>query len=55
MAKNGVAADDSARLRFVDRILATGFRIAKNLPPETISRAWMANYSNRTEKFVELN
>ena len=46
---------DSENLRFVDRILAIGFRIAKELPPETVNRAWMAKYLKTTEKFVQLN
>ena len=53
--KVGITAGDSKSWRFVDRILAIGFRIAKNLPPETISIAWMAKYSKRTKKFVQLN
>ena len=48
---NGDTADDNESLRFVDRILAIGFRIAKDLPPETISRAWMS----KDRKFVQLN
>ena len=37
MARKGVIADDSESLGFVDCILAIGFRIAKDLLPETIS------------------
>ena len=55
MAKKGVTADDSKSWWFVDRILAIIFRIAKDLPPETISGAWMAKYLKRTEKFAHLN
>ena len=40
IAREGVTADDSESLEFVDRIiLAIGFRIAKDQPPETISKA----------------
>ena len=52
MARKGITVDDSESLRFVDRILAIDFRIAKDLPPETISRAWMSKYLKKTEKFV---
>ena len=52
MARKGVTADGSKSLQFVDRI---GIGIAKDLPPETISRAWMVKYLKRTEKFVQLN
>ena len=55
MARKGVKADDSKSLGFVGRILAIGFRIAKDLPPGTISREWMAKYLKRTKKFVQLN
>ena len=55
MARKGVTADDSKSLGFVDRILAIGFRIAKDLPPETISRAWVVKYLKRTKKIVQLN
>ena len=55
MAREGVTADDIKSWWFVDCILAIGFRIAKDLPPETISGAWMAKYLKRTEKFVHLN
>ena len=55
MAKKGVTEDDSKSLGFVGSILAIGFRIAKDLPPGTISRTWMAKYLKRTEKFVQLN
>ena len=55
MAKKGLTADDSEGLEFVDHILAIGFRITKDLPPGTISRAWVAKYLKRTKKFVPLN
>ena len=52
MARKGVTADDSESLGFVNRILPIGFRITKDLPPGTISRAWLAKYLKRTKKFV---
>ena len=55
MAREGATTDDSGSLGFVARILAIGFRIAKDLPLETISRAWMAKYLKETEKFIHLN
>ena len=55
MARKGVTADDRECLGFVDRILAIGFRIAKDLLPGNISRAWMAKYLKRAENFVQLN
>ena len=33
---------NSESLQFVNRILVTGFLKTKNLPPGTISRAWVA-------------
>ena len=39
----------------MDRILAIGFRIAKDLPPETNSGAWITKYLKETEKFIHLN
>ena len=39
----------------MDCILVIGFRIAKDLPPETISGAWVAKYLKETEKFIHLN
>ena len=55
MARKGVTVDDSKSWWFVDRILAIGFRVAKDLPPETISGAWMAKHLKETEKFIYLN
>ena len=55
MARKGVTEDDSKIWWFVDCILAIGFRITKDLPPETISEAWMAKYLKKREKFVHLN
>ena len=55
MPRKGVTANVSKSLRFVDCTLAIGFHIAKDLSPETISRAWMAKYLKRSEKFVLLN
>ena len=55
MARKGVTADDSESLGFVDRILAIDFCLAKDLPPETISRAWVTKYLKRTKIFVQLN
>ena len=55
IVRKGVTADDSESLLFLDRILAIGFCIAKDVSPETVSRAWMAKYLKRTEKFVQLN
>ena len=54
MARKGVIADDSKSLRFVGRILAIGFLIAKNPPPGTICRAWVEKYLRRTKKFATL-
>ena len=55
MQRKGVTTDDGESFLFVDQILAIGFRIAKDLPPETISRPWMTKYFKRTEQFVQLN
>ena len=55
MASKGVTADVAKVSDFLDRILAISFRIAKGLPPETISRAWIAKYLKRAEKFIHLN
>ena len=52
MARKGIIADDSKILRFVDSILAIGFHIAKDLPPGTFSRAWIAKYLKMAENFV---
>ena len=52
MGRKGVTADDSKSLGFVDRTLVIGFRIAKDLPPGTISRAWVAKFLKRMKKFV---
>ena len=35
--------------------MAITFRVAKSLPPNTISRSWVANYLNRSEDFVKRN
>ena len=55
MTRKGVTADESKSWWFVGRILVIGFRIAKDLTPETISEAWLAKYLKRTKKFVHLN
>ena len=47
--------NDTEKSRWVCRIMAITFRIAKSLPPETISRAWVAKYLKRSEKFVSRN
>ena len=47
--------NDTEKSRWVCRIMAITFRIAKSLPPETVSRSWVAKYLNRSEKFVSRN
>ena len=46
---------DSENLRWVCRIMAITFNVAKSLPPGTISRSWVAKYLNRSEDFVKKN
>lgn len=46
---------DSEKKRWVSRIMAITFRIAKDLPPGTISRSWVAKTLNRSEDFVKKN
>ena len=45
--------NDTEKSRWVSRIMAITFRIAKSLPPGTISRPWVAKYLNRSEDFVK--
>ena len=47
--------NDTEKSRWVSRIMAITFRIAKSLPPGTISRPWVAKYLNRSEDFVKRN
>ena len=35
--------------------MAITFRIAKEQPPGTVSRSWVAKYLNRSEDFVKRN
>ncbi len=46
---------DSEKKRWVSCIMAITFRIAKDLPPGTISRSWVAKTLNRFEYFVKIN
>ncbi len=46
---------DSEKKRGVSRIMAITFRIAKDLPPGTIYRSWVAKTLNRSEDFVKRN
>ena len=46
---------DSEKLRWVCRIMAITFNVAKTLSPGTISRSWVAKYLNRSEEFVKKN
>ena len=46
---------DSENLRWVCRIMAITFNVAKSLPPGTISRSCVAKYLNRSEDFVKKN
>ena len=55
MARKGVTEDDNESLGFLDRILSIRFRIVKDLPPGTISRAWVAKFLKRTKRIVQLN
>ena len=54
-AKKGVKAGDTKRLWEIDRIVAWSFFIAKSLPPETLSRSWVATYLKRSEEWVKKN
>ena len=47
--------NDSEELRWICRIMAITFRIAKSLPAGTISRSWVAKHLNRSEEFVKKN
>ena len=47
--------NDTEKSRWVCRIMAITFCIAKSLPPETVSCSWVAKYLNRSEKFVSRN
>ena len=44
---------DSDTKRWICRIMAISFRIAKEQAPGTISRSWIAKYINRSERFVQ--
>ena len=46
---------DSERLRFIHRIMAISFRIARDQLPGSISRGWVARYIKRSESFVKNN
>ena len=46
---------DSERLRFIHRIMAISFRIAKDQVPGSISRSWVAKFIKRSEGFVKRN
>ena len=50
-----MAYNDSEENRWIQRIMAITFRIAKDLPPNTITRKWVAKYLNRSEEFVKNN
>ena len=39
----------------IDRIIAWTFRNARDLPPGTISRSYVANFLKRSEDFVKRN
>ena len=47
--------NDSEEQRWICRIMAITFRIAKTLPAGTISRSWIAKYLNRSEDFAKKN
>ena len=47
--------NDSEKLRWICRIMAIAFRIAKDQPAGTISRSWVARYLKRSEDFVKRN
>ena len=47
--------NDSEEQRWICRIMAITFRIAKSLPAGTISRPWVAKHLNRSEEFVKKN
>lgn len=50
-----MAAYDSEEARWVDRILAIGFRMCRDAGFTTVNRAWIAKKLNRSEKFVTRN
>lgn len=50
-----MAYNDTESNRWVQRIMAITFRIAKDLSPQTITRKWVARYLNRSEEFVKNN
>ena len=54
-AKKGVKPGDSRKLMEIDRIIAWTFRNARDLPPGTISRSYVANFLKRSEDFVKRN
>ena len=45
----------TTKKRWICRIMAISFRIAKEQAPGTISRSWIARYINRSENFVKRN
>lgn len=47
--------NDTEEGRWICRIMSIAFRIAKEQPPATISRSWIANYLHRSESFVTRN
>lgn len=51
----GVKTGDSKHLREVDRIIAWTFWEAKDEPPGTISRPWVAKFLKSSETFVKDN
>ena len=52
-SKPGFSRGDNEKKRWVSRITAITSRIAKDLAPGTIFRAWVAKTLNRSEDFLK--
>ena len=50
-----MAFKDSETKRWISRVMAIAFRIAKEQAHGTITRRWVAHFLNRSEKFVKDN
>ena len=47
-----MAFADNEKIRYVDRILSIGLRIASEQKPGTVTRPWIANFLKRSERWV---
>ena len=47
-----MAFADNEKIRYVDRILSIGLRIASEQKPGTVTRPWIANFLKRSERWI---